>query len=145
MALDVASCEGMVKAARHHGVTLGVAYYRHHYPVVERLRNLLASGELGRPVFAQVQAFELFDVPPDDPRAWFLRKAESGGGPMADFGCHRLEVLLDLLGPLERVQGFPANVRFLEREVEDTCVAHLQFQSGAQAVLSVTHAAREAR
>ena len=145
MALDVASCERMVKAAREHGVTLGVAYYRHHYPVVERLRGLLASGEIGRPVFAQVQAFELFDVPPDDPRAWFLRKAESGGGPMADFGCHRLEVLLDLLGPVENARGFPTNVRFKAREVEDTCVARLRFQGGAEAVLTVTHAAYESR
>lgn len=145
MALDVASCERMVKAARDHGVTLGVAYYRHHYPVVERLRGLLASGEIGRPVFAQVQAFELFDLPPDDARAWFLRKAESGGGPMADFGCHRIEVLLDLLGPLAEARGFPTNVRFKDREVEDTCVARLRFQSGAEAVLTVTHAAFESR
>jgi predicted dehydrogenase len=64
---------------------------------------------------------------------------------MADFGCHRIEVLLDLLGPLDQVRGFPGNVRFREREVEDTCVAHLRFRSGAQAVLSVTHAAREPR
>ena len=145
MALDVVSCERMVKAARDHGVTLGVAYYRHHYPVVERLRGLLASGEIGRPVFVQVQAFELFDVPPDDLRGWFLRKAEAGGGPMADFGCHRIEVLLDLLGPLAEARGFPTNVRFEDREVEDTCVARLRFQSGAEAVLTVTHAAFESR
>ena len=145
MALDVAGAQRMVEVARDHGVTLGVAYYRHHYPVVGRLRELLASGEIGRPVFAQVQAFELFDPPPDHPRAWLLKRAEAGGGPMADFGCHRLEVLLDLLGPLEEARGFPTRVRFKEREVEDTCVAHLSFRSGAEAVLTVTHAAQESR
>jgi predicted dehydrogenase len=145
MALDPGACDGMLAAARRHQVRLGIAYYRHHYPVVQRLRQLLASGEIGRPVLAQAQAFELFDPPAGHPRSWLLQKAESGGGPMADFGCHRIEVLLDLLGPLERVRGFPGNVRFQEREVEDTCVAHLKFQSGAQAVLSVTHAAREPR
>ena len=145
MALDVASCSRMVQAARRHGVRLGVAYYRHHYPVIARLRGLLASGEIGRPVLAQVQAFELFDAPPDHPRAWFLKKAEAGGGPMADFGCHRIEVLLDLLGPLDEARGFPTNVRFKEREVEDTCVAHLRFRSGAEGVLTVTHAAHESR
>ena len=145
MALDVASCERMVSGARRHGVRLGVAYYRHHYPVVARLRELVASGEIGQPVFAQVQAFELFDPPPDEPRTWLLEKAESGGGPMADFGCHRIEVLLDLLGPLREARGFPTNVRFKEREVEDTCVARLRFRSGAEAVLTVTHAAYEPR
>jgi predicted dehydrogenase len=145
MALDVAACSRMVSAAGSHDVRLGVAYYRHHYPVVARLRELLASGELGEPVLAHVEAFERFDPPPDHPRSWLLRKAESGGGPMADFGCHRIEVLIDLLGPVEAVRGFPANVRFRDREVEDTCIAHLRFRGGAQAVLAVTHAAHEPR
>jgi predicted dehydrogenase len=64
---------------------------------------------------------------------------------MADFGCHRIEVLLDLLGPIARARGFAANVRFMDREVEDTCTAHLDFRSGAQAVVTVTHAASERR
>ena len=145
MALDVAGAERMLAAARAHGVRLGVAYYRHHYPVVARLRQLVASGELGQPVLAQVQAFEPFDVPPGHPRAWFLRREHAGGGPMADFGCHRIEVLLDLLGPLAEAQGFPDNVRFRERNVEDTFVAHLRFRSGAIALLSVTHAVSERR
>jgi predicted dehydrogenase len=145
MALDVAGCERMIFAARANGVRLGVAYYRHHYPLVARLRGLVASGEIGEPVLAQVQTFEPFDPGPDHPRAWLLRRSESGGGPMADFGCHRIEVLLDLLGPLAEARGFPDNVRFREREVEDTCVAHLRFRSGAVAVLAVTHAAHERR
>jgi predicted dehydrogenase len=145
MALDVASCDRMMAAARLHGVRLGVAYYRHHYAVVARLRELIAQGEIGRPVMAHVQAFELFDPGPDHPRAWLLRKSESGGGPMEDFGCHRIEILLDLLGPLERADGFPANVRFKDREVEDTCVAHMRFRGGAQAVLTVSHAAYESK
>ena len=145
MALDVDGCQRMRAAARAHGVRLGVAYYRHHYPIIGRLRSLLASGELGTPVLASVQAFEHFDPGPDHPRAWLLRKAESGGGPMMDFGCHRLEVLLDLLGPVESVTGFPSNVRLTRREVEDTCLARLRFKSGAEAVLAVSHAARESR
>ncbi len=145
MALDAAGCERMIAAARAHGVRLGVAYYRHHYPVIARLRELVSSGEIGEPVLAHAQAFELFDPGPDDPRAWLMRRRESGGGPMADFGCHRIEVLLDLLGPVAEVHGFPDNVRYREREVEDTCVAHLRFRSGAVAVLAVTHAAAEPR
>lgn len=145
MALDVAGGERMRAAARAEGVRLGVAYYRHHYPTVARLRTLIASGEIGTPVLAQVQAFEHFDPPPDHPRAWLLRRNESGGGPMMDFGCHRIEVLLDLLGPVQDVRGFPTNVLFRDREVEDTCIARLRFRSGAEAVLAVSHAARESR
>ena len=145
MALDVAECERMCAAARAHGVRLGVAYYRHHYAIVGRLRALVASGEIGRPVLANVQAFEHFDPGPDHPRAWLLRRSESGGGPMMDFGCHRIEVLLDVLGPVAETIGFPTNAYLPHRDVEDTCVARLGFRSGAQAVLAVSHATRESR
>jgi predicted dehydrogenase len=64
---------------------------------------------------------------------------------MADFGCHRIEVLLHLLGPVAEVHGFPANVRYREREVEDACAAHFRFRSGTTAVLEVSHAAAEPR
>jgi predicted dehydrogenase len=145
MALDVAGCKRMKAAAAAHGVRLGIAYYRHHYPIVARLRALIAAGEIGTPVFASVQAFELFDPGPDHPRAWLLRRSESGGGPMMDFGCHRIEVLLDLFGPVAEVDGFPVNVRLKSREVEDTCIARLRFRSGAEAVLAVSHAVKESR
>lgn len=145
MAMDVAECERMIAAARSHGVRLGVAYYRHHYPLVARLRALLESGEIGRPVLAQVEVFEPFDASVGQPRSWLLDRKQAGGGPMMDFGCHRIEVLLDLLGPLKVVRGFPTNVRFHDRDVEDTCVARMGFRSGAEAVLTVTHAAAERR
>jgi predicted dehydrogenase len=96
-------------------------------------------------VIANVQAFEHFDPGPDHPRAWLLRRSESGGGPMMDFGCHRIEVLLDVLGPVATIDGFPTNAHLPGRDVEDTCVARLGFRSGAQAVLAVSHAARESR
>jgi predicted dehydrogenase len=145
MALDVAECARMVAAARASDVRLGVAYYRHHYPIVARLRALVASGEIGRPVLAQVDVFEPFDAAPGQARSWLLVKAEAGGGPMMDFGCHRLEVLLDLFGPVQEARGFPVNLRFHDRDVEDTCVAHLRFARGVEAVLTVTHAAAERR
>ena len=145
MALQVEACARMIAAARANGVRLGVAYYRHHYPVVRRIREILAKGEIGAPVIAQAQAFEPFNPSPDHPRAWLLRKEAAGGGPMADFGCHRVQVLLDLLGPVAETRGFLSNARFKDREVEDTCVAHLDFASGAQALITVTHAALERR
>jgi predicted dehydrogenase len=142
MALSVAECARMNAAAEANGVRLGVAYYRRFYPVVERVGEILRSGEIGAPVVAQMNAFERFEPGPENPRRWLLDKRQSGGGPMFDFGCHRVEVLLNLFGDVSNVKGFASNVHF-EREVEDTACALLQFERGPQAVLSVTHAARE--
>lgn len=142
MALTVAECERMNAAAAGNGVRLGVAYYRRFYPAVERVREILESGEIGVPVVAQVNAFERFDPARDHPRRWLLDRRHSGGGPMFDFGCHRIEVLLNLFGDVEAVKSLVGNVLF-EREVEDTACALLQFDRGTQGVVSVTHAARE--
>ena len=142
MALSVGECARMNAAAEASGVRLGVAYYRRFYPAVERVAELLRSGEIGAPVLAQMNAFERFEPAPDHPRRWLLERRLSGGGPMFDFGCHRVEVLLNLFGRAAAVKGLTSNAAFA-REVEDTACALIEFEGGAQAVLSVTHAARE--
>jgi len=142
MALTTDDCRRMIAACRTHGVKLGIAYYRRFYPAVARVKALLASGEIGRPVVAQINAFEAFNPSPGDPRHWFVERARAGGGPMMDFGCHRIEVLLNLFGSPAHVTGAMAQVVF-DREVEDTAVAVLQFGSGPCATVTVTHAALE--
>jgi predicted dehydrogenase len=143
MALSVADCDRMIAACRANDVKLGVAYYRHFYPVVRRVKELLDSGDLGVPVVAQLNAFEWFDPSASDPRAWLIRKSLSGGGPMFDFGCHRIEVLLDVFGEVRDVKATLANTFFFDREVEDVATAVFQFERGTCGTLTVTHAARE--
>ena len=142
MALNVAECDRMMAACRANNVKLGVAYYRHFYPVVRRVKELLGSGELGVPIVVQVNAFEWFDPAPDAAHAWLINKQLSGGGPMFDFGCHRLEVLLDLFGDVSDVKATLANALF-DREVEDVATAILRFERGTCGTLTVTHASRE--
>jgi len=144
MALNADECGRMIEVCEDKGVRLGVAYYRRFYPVLERVRELLAGEEIGQPSVVQMNAFEYVDMKPDDPRGWFLLKEKSGGGPMMDFGCHRLEVLTDLFSKGE-VAGRLVSNTFFEREVEDTAVALLRFDSGPTAIVTVTHAAREPR
>src|SRR5262249_31618912 len=120
------------------------AYYRHFYPVIRRTKEILASGEIGLPIIAEINAFERFNPQPGDDRYWFVTKAQAGGGPMMDFGCHRIEVLMNILGPIKRTTGSGGSVQF-EREVEDTAVALFEFANKARGILSVTHAAFESQ
>lgn len=142
MALDVAECDRMIAACRANDVKLGVAYYRHFYPVVRRVKELIDSGELGVPIVVQVNAFEWFDPQPSDARAWLIKKELSGGGPMFDFGCHRIEVLLDIFGDVTDVKATLANTLF-DREVEDLATAVFRFERGTSGTLTVAHSVRE--
>jgi predicted dehydrogenase len=143
MAMNAAECDEMIAACEANGVKLGVAYYRRFYPVLARVREVLASGEIGRPVVVQINSFEYVELAPDDPRHWFLEKSKNGGGPMMDFGCHRLEVLTNLFGSVRRMSSLTANVEWKDREVEDTAVATLDFENGPIATVTVTHGAFE--
>jgi predicted dehydrogenase len=142
MALNVAECDRMIDACKQNNVKLGVAYYRHFYPVIRRIKQILESGEIGKPVVAQINSFEWFDPPSTHPRSWLLKKEQSGGGPMFDFGCHRIEVLLDLFGKVRDVKSTLTN-DFFKRDVEDVAVATFQFAQGVTATLSIAHSARE--
>jgi predicted dehydrogenase len=144
MAISTSECDEMIAACRRNSVQLGIAYYRHFYPVLKRIRELIQSGEIGQPVIVQMNAFEFYNPSPDDPRYWFLKKEYAGGGPMFDFGCHRIQVLVDLLGPIKETRSSLKRLVF-EREVEDTATAILEFASGTQATITVTHAANEAQ
>ncbi len=144
MALNVSECDLMVESCKRNHTTLGVAYYRHFYPAIERLKEIIASGEIGIPVLAELRAFERFDPAPGADRYWLLENEKAGGGPMMDFGCHRIEILINLFGPPQATRGTVTNAIF-SREVEDTATAVLAFKSGMQAIVSVTHAAFEPR
>ncbi len=139
MALSLAGCDRMIAACRTNGVKLGIAYYRRFYPVIERMRALLKQGEIGQVVLAQMNAFEHFNPQPGEPRFWLVEKARAGGGPMMDFGCHRLEVFVNLFGPVEVTAAFVDPI-FYKRDVEDTAGAFFRLDGGARGVLLVTHA-----
>ena len=142
MALTVAECDAMIAACRTNSVKLGIAYYRHFYPSIARIKAIIASGEIGKVSYIHINSFEHFDPPSGHPREWFVDKAKSGGGPMVDFGCHRIEVLLNLFDDVQRVESLVSN-SLLGREVEDTAVALFQFAGGESATLAVTHATGE--
>ena len=142
MAMSTLECDPMIAACEANHVKLGVAYYRHHYPAIDRIKVILRTNEVGRAVIAQVNAFERFAPEGEHPRRWLLEKEFSGGGPMMDFGCHRIEVLINLFGSVKEIKSIIGNVLF-DREVEDTATALLQFEDGPQAALSITHAAAE--
>jgi predicted dehydrogenase len=144
MAMNVRECDQMIAACRSNKVKLGVAYYRHFYPVIERIKAIIKSGEIGTPVLLEINAFEQFNPETGHPRSWLLKKDLSGGGPMFDFGCHRLEVFMNICGAVTEVKAMTANVVF-DREVEDTAAALVRFERGACGILSVSHAAAEAK
>ena len=144
MALTVADCDQMIAACESHGVSLSVAFYRALFPAVARMREILASGEIGQPLIAHAHVFSYFDPSSDPARTWFAQKDVAGGGPLLDLGCHRVQLLLTLFGPIRTTRSLLGSLRF-KHDVEDTGTALLEFSSGVHAVLATSRAVWERR
>jgi predicted dehydrogenase len=142
MALNVAECDEMIAAGKANNVKLGIAYYRRFYPVIERIKQLITSEEIGKVAVVQINAFEYFEPNSEHPRRWLIEKEKSGGGPLIDFGCHRLELLTNLFGEIKDCKSIISNEVF-KREVEDTATILMRFVNGVNANLTISHSASE--
>jgi 1,5-anhydro-D-fructose reductase (1,5-anhydro-D-mannitol-forming) len=135
MAMTFEEAQAMQRAAEETGRTLGIAYYRRTYPKVQRARQLIAEGVIGRPVFAEINSHGWFDDV-NGPRGWLLNKAMAGGGPLYDIGSHRIDLLNYFFGQPARVSAHLANVVH-QREVEDAATVVIEYESGVRAVVDV--------
>lgn len=143
LAMDLAECDRILAAADISQGFLGVAYYRHYYPAVIRMREIIASGEIGSVILARLDAAETFLPAKDHSRRWILEKCRAGGGSLMDFGCHRVEVLLNLLGRVKSATGTTGRV-YPDHDVEDTATVALAFQGGATGLVTVIRGGTEA-
>jgi UDP-N-acetyl-2-amino-2-deoxyglucuronate dehydrogenase len=140
--LDITTerADDLVHACETAGVKLGVFFQDRTAPGVAWLKRLIESGGLGR-VFL-VSARLRWYRPPEyyaDSR-WRGTFALDGGGALMNQGIHTADLLLWLLGDVDRVWA-RTRTALHSIEVEDTVAACLEFSSGAVGTLEATTAA----
>ncbi|HEY1495967.1 MAG TPA: Gfo/Idh/MocA family oxidoreductase [Candidatus Solibacter sp.] len=143
MALHYFQAESMQEAAEESGRKLGIAYYRRLYPKVERARNLIEGGVIGRPLIAEATAHDWFN-PLGTPRAWLADPAQAGNGPLRDIASHRIDLMNYLFGRPVRASGFLSTL-VQPLEVEDNATVMIGYQSGVNGVVDVRWNSRVAR
>lgn len=95
MAMNSTECREMVKAANQAKVLLGIAQVFRFTESVRQIKDKVAAGHIGRPVFVRSE-FSFF-VGPDHPRIWINDPFVAGGGPIADVGVHCIDSLRFIL------------------------------------------------
>jgi len=131
----------MISAFRSRGLRLGVISQHRFDPDVARLKALLESGELGRPVLASACVHWYRDQAYYDSGGWRGTWAGEGGGVLINQGIHTVDLLLHLLGPVAEVIGHTATMTHERMETEDTAAALLKFENGALGTMSCTTSA----
>ncbi len=133
MARNHAECQRMIAAFATADVPLFVAYYRRALDRFLKLRDLVFSGAIGRVTGVSYRFAAPFHGPLDSLELpWRLCAEHSGGGHFLDLGCHTLDILDFVVGPLENVRGIASNVGS-PYEVEDTVAMQFTTASGAPA------------
>ena len=138
--ITTARAEEMVAECRAAGVTLGIVLQHRHKPAVERIAELMRSGELGSPVGASAsirlwRPQSYYDEPGRGTRA------RDGGAVLITQAIHTLDVLLSLAGDPATVTAFSATTPVHRMESEDIVCAAVHWRTGAYGVIEATTAA----
>ena len=124
LARTVDEAEAMIAACRAAGVLLGTAFMMRYHPLHQAVRELIATGTLGRLLQARVQYG--FELRPGR-QTWRIDEAISGGGPIMDVGSHAIDLLTLVTGrALQEVSAFTAR-QTLAGSTEDAAVLNLRF------------------
>ena len=142
MAMNEAEARTMLRAADKSGKTFGVAYYRRTYPKVQRAKQLLEGGAIGKPVLAELTCHAWFDG--QGHRSWLVDPARAGGGPLFDIASHRIDVLNFLFGQPLRATGQLSNVVH-HYAVEDNATVMIEYAGGVRGVVDVRWHSRISR
>jgi len=137
---SLAEYDDMSSAELDGGPYVSFVYQQRSGSAVAHFRELLAKGELGRPLVAHCQTTWYRDagyyaVP------WRGRWATEGGGPAMGHGIHQMDLLLHLLADDDNEDGEWAEVQAMtarlvhDVETEDVSTALVRFGSGALATV----------
>jgi predicted dehydrogenase len=129
-------CRQMVKAARHKGVLFGVAHVFRFNESVRGLREWIADGRIGRPVFARSEFSFFADA--SHPRKWLNDASIAGAGPILDIGVHCIDTLRYILNDeVVRVSASAVSDE-LSGDVESAALINLEFSRGTMGMVPVS-------
>jgi UDP-N-acetyl-2-amino-2-deoxyglucuronate dehydrogenase len=128
--VTTAQADALIAECERTGVKLGVCFQDRVAPEIRRLKQLVDDGRVGKPIL--VNGYVKWYRPSEyysDSR-WRGKRALDGGGALMNQGVHTVDLLLWLMGDVERV--YARTVTALHNiEVEHTVVATLEFGNGA--------------
>lgn len=161
MAMNVGEAMEMKKTAEETGKMLMLGFQNRFRADVQRLKEFVDAGELGRIYYARTG----FVRRRGTPFGWFTVKEESGGGPMIDLGVHVIDFTRYLMGNPRAVSVTAATFQKFghyqmkdsqgwcssdvtdglrsgeEFDVEDLASAFIRFADGSVIVVEVSWAA----
>ena len=107
---DVGETAEVAAAARAAGVTTSIGYNYRHVPAVERVRELIAAGRLGRVTNVRAVFFNSYAAEPNGALSWRFRREEAGSGALGDLLSHVVDLMQYVVAPITEVSSLLSTV-----------------------------------
>lgn len=132
-ALRTRDAIAMIDAAKRQQLVLAAGHNRRFLPAIIEIRRLVADGCFGHLLHAEAH----MSGPTSDGYlgSWRSVSSESPLGGLAGAGIHLIDLMIDLLGPVERVAAIGTR-QVVALDMEDTTVVILGFRTGQAGCIS---------
>lgn len=130
MALTLADCDAMIEAAKINKVRLVVGHTHSFDPPIQKMREIIRSGDLGPLAMINTWSYSNFLYRPRRPEEL---RTDLGGGIIFNQVPHQMDVVRLLGGGMVRSVRSMAWVLDSRRPTEGSHMTFLQFESGATA------------
>ncbi len=133
MALSVAECDAIIEAAAEAGVRILIGHTQHYMAENLLAKQLVESGELGELVMIHdVRHMDYYRASRPD---WFLEKAKSGGGVLANLGTHSIDKIQWLTDSAVRTVRASVTNHGSRGDVEGSGMVYLTLENGVTATI----------
>ncbi|MBN1344577.1 MAG: Gfo/Idh/MocA family oxidoreductase [Phycisphaerae bacterium] len=129
MAVTLDDCDSMIAACDKAGVNLMIGQVCRYHGVHRKVRDLVASGELGRAICMMVHRL---GGPWEGiwARPWRMKLAQTGGG-LLEVNCHEIDFMRFVCGDVASVHACGGTYVQTDADYPDNVVVSLRFESGA--------------
>ncbi len=135
LARDPHEARAMVEAAETAGTVLMTAFCHRFHPPIERVRELIRSGELG-----EVRMFRnrFGGLLAGMEKKWFSNREVAGGGALMDTAIHSVDLFRFLVGEVRSARGAAHSFHPEITSVEDSAAMLLTAETGAIGVIEAS-------
>ena len=118
---------------------IAIVFQNRLNPCMKKLKSVVESKEYGEIVGIKSVLTWYRDAEYYKSDLWRGKWETEGGGVLINQSVHSLDILCWLCGKVKKVNSVMANLSIPQIEVEDTCVAYIEFESGVKGSFFATN------
>lgn len=136
--ITTARIDQMIAAHQAAGTRLGCIFQNRYLPALDVIRRALRDRRLGTVTYGAVFVPWWRENDYYQSSSWHGTKKLDGGGALMNQSIHMIDLLCDLMPPVEDIAGFSSSAGHPFIETEDAAVAAVRFQGGALGLIHGT-------